>query len=1265
MARPYITLKFEQTLQNDTVVFYADGNYRTFTCRDADLQIFQYNNNSDPLSNNGAIFFADAVAKALTSDYEVLRDGKIVTVRSIQDGNDSFDFGVVTINNGNGSVVSIIDQVNSDGTQGIVAVDNRVTPLQINSITHNVVEVYQPPLNKDFVYGNAGDVVSTTINFDTFKDGSVGRFDFRYGLLNNDTTAISTDTQTNTPYIPDAYFRNFETNNVQSFSIDKATGDVSLNNPKNWQKDTVQLINNGGGNYDIVHVHYLAGFARTEDIAGDSLAYPDDFKGNASLKYIFEITSKEDEVSTSNLESSTIGNAQTYFNNGNIGYYGEFLNGGTAKYSVNSFAWDNAENQLDYTQQTKGIAQIETSGADFTAASEVIVKIQEINSIDDETQTLLANINDNRVKVEANGTPSSGANLLNVTATLNADPKKIDLEFEVKSYEYTGNYMVSVVVINNTASINHENVILTVDVANAGVDTSDWVLTAYPSSSIDDISLNPHYEMDITEAFNNMVGTVEDRILARWVFEDQSTDKTITKLKATLRSKNGSQVFDTYEVTPEQIEDAGGTIDTTKGYILASGDPRNSLKVVKTGNIYTIDYGFQLWDSMVNVDDLIFVFSVDGQQTLQTGETFSANKNWETAILGYSINSNPTDYTNILGYDLSRNEGTQADPKYLFESVDYSDLASGITLDSIGKNGTTKIDVTFAPDPTVLTTPPDIADINGYFGIRPCGGGQFEYRQFTTYSNPETDSPFEDWDDSGFTTFLDKIIDVDDKVHLRANLNYDKLKLAYPDTDQFELSFRMDKVQEFTPPSKYLILSNSRNFATEEITFNTQALAGATVIASLYDADDTEFNYEINGVPQADTATFESNLGSIVGTDPVSITNVDTTYIDSGIIIEHDTDFGNPQEIRYNFDQGDVALNDFVVWLDRGITITSITIPDILEVDGLELSIRTSNPSTEDWTLFDYDDITTQIAAINIDIQNAVALGAYAIHVKGNIITSNPVPDLVIEFSFDDGTTFLDRINYDVDNNVDFQFGNGIELEPTPGLGNCKVVSLDNGWASQFNWADSLPFTISMWYNNNNTGRAGNLRILTGINLSSGPVFQGVNIISYATNTINFDLIMNNSSVVGLVAKNILDDSKYLHLVWTYDGSQSNTGMKVFINGVEAETTLNNSGTALPTSTSVMEQFRMGQLNNPQFDDHIWKVKNVVFHDRVLTGEEIRKMHSDTTFIPSSGLLRHWDMGVISPTYPANPEYIYELTDDLNNSPDCFLENHSDTRTPF
>jgi len=1262
MARPYITLRIKDTYDGDSVTFYAEDRYLTFTCASADIQLFEYKANPTAASNNGAIFFQDDVAQSLSSDYEILRNQQIVTVRCIQDGNSNFDFGVVTLNNGGGSDVTVLDQGNADGTKGIVVTDDRVTPLQINSITHNVSEFYSPAIDKDFIYGNAGDIITSTVNFTTFKDGSVGRFDFRYGLLDNDTSAISTDTQTNKPYIPDNYFANFETNQIQSFSIDKATGDVSPNNPKNWQKDSITLNSLGAGVYEIVHTHYSAGFARTEDVSGNSLSYPDAFKGNKSMKYIFEISSKEDDVSTSDLENSTIGNAQTYFNKGNLGYNDEFLNGGSAKYTLGSFAWNNTENQLDYTQQTQAVVQLDTSGVDFTTATELVVKIQEINAISDESTTLLTNINEDRIKIAADGVPLSSSNILSATATVNVDPKKIDLVFDIKSYEYTSNYTITVAVSNDVSAINHENILLTVDVASAGVDTSDWVLSAYPSSSVATISLNPHYEMDITEAFNNLVGSVEDRALARWVFEDQSSDKVITKLKAAIKSRDGSQVFDTYEVTPDQIEDAGGAIVLTKGYILASGDPRNSLSVTKTGGVYTFDYAFQLWDSMVNVDDLVFSFTITGQQTLQTGETFNADKEWRTAILGYSINSNPTDYTNIMGYDLSRNEGTQADPKYLFESVSYSDLASGITLDSLGKNGTTKLDVVFAPDPSVLTTPPDIADINGYFGIRPCGGGQFEYRQFTTYESPEADSPFEDWDDSGNTTFLDKIIDGSDKVHLRANIDYDKLKLAYPDSDQFELSFRMDEVQSFVIPDQYLVIANTRKIAVEEIAFNTDALTGASVTALLLDSDKAEFDYEIDGVPQADFSEFQTNLGVIVGTDPISVTNTDADYIDSGMIISHETDFGNTQEIRYAFNQGSTAVYDIVVWFDREIQFSGATIPAAGDVRAIELSIREANPSGEDWTSFDYDDISTQLAAINADIVSAALLGPYAVHIKGNPM-NNSAAELIMPFSFTDSGYFLDRIVYDAESGVDFQLGNGVTFEVTPGLGNCNIQidsTTDTAVADLFDWQNSQPFTVSFWYNNNNTDTTGSIRFMQGLNnLVPGAFPVGLDIIQSASNEI-YCQISRAANRRGRKFFNDIVNDRYIFFTFTYDGSQTGEGFKGYANAVPMDSVSNDSGTLNPGDNTDALNYRIGQMDNALFDDHVWKIRSLTMHDRVLTGEEIRAMHSDISAIPASGLVRNYDMSQDSPSWTS--EVIYETVADQDNA---VLDNHSNNRTVF
>jgi len=1094
-------------------------------------------------------------------------------------------------------------------------------------------------------------LVTTTINFTSFKPGSVGKIDYRYGFVDNSINPIQTDQQTNTPTIPTQYLTNFETGQIQAASIDVATSAVSFNNPKNWQKDTIVFNDLGGGDYEIEHTYYLPGFARSEDINGNSLNYPILFNGDSSPKLVFELTTKEDEIATSNLEDSTIGNAQTFFNNGNLGYYGEFLNGGPQKYTRESFSWDNSENTLDYTQQTKGIAQIKTSVGNFTTGTRLSVRIQEINAIDDETKTLLENINEDRVQVLADGTPVSSTNVLNATATVNAgDNTLIDLEFEILPYQYQSNYMVVVAVSNDDLAINHENIIMTVDVATAGVDTSDWVLSAYPGSSIDTISLNPHYDMDIGNAFNNMVGTVEDRVLARWKFEDQSSDKVINKLKAVVKSRDGSQEFANYEVTPQQIENAGGTITMSRGFILATGDPRNSLSVVKTGNEYVFDFAFQLWETQTEVDDLIFSFIVTGQQTLQTQEVFTANKEWRTAILGYSINSNPSDYTNILGYNLSRNEGTQADPKYLWESTSYSDLASGTPLDSLGKNGTTKIDAVFAPDPTVLTTPPDIADIVGYMGIRPCGGGQFEYRSFTTYQSPESDSPFEDWDDSGNTTFLDKIIDGSDKIHIRANIDYDKLKLAYPDVDQFELSFRVDKVQEFIPTTTYVISGNSRVSGVDNINFDTTALNGANVTADLLELDDTEFDYDIDGTPSADANTFESDLSGIIGTQNARLTSNTSSYIDSGAIVTHGIPGGGSSTTEINFDFSGFAdpINDIVVWFDREIQFSSATIG--ANLDNIGLSIRTANPSGDDWTVFTYDDIVTDLALINADIVTAFAtFSKFAIHITAvsDDLTNN---NITMPFDYTEPDTYQDKIVTWQDSGVTFPYNTCIQFESV-GLIQ-RITITETVYQNLFDWAQTNPFSITMQYNNANSSSTGQLRLFqsaaaTGLYFfnAGGPIicqFRSV----LARFGVQFNAITTETDA-------------YQWYTVTYDGSQTLNGFKAYVNGIEVPTTPAVTGVIGPADPTISNQYQIGHNAS---NTNIFKVRREYIHDRVLTPEEIRQTANDIDFVPSSGLVRSYNMQIVSPSFPGNPEVIYEEVNDQNFA---IISNHSNNRVAF
>ncbi len=139
-------------------------------------------------------------------------------------------------------------------------------------------------------------------------------------------------------------------------------------------------------------------------------------------------------------------------------------------------------------------------------------------------------------------------------------------------------------------------------------------------------------------------------------------------------------------------------------------------------------------------------------------------------------------------------------------------------------------------------------------------------------------------------------------------------------------------------------------------------------------------------------------------------------------------------------------------------------------------------------------------------------------------------------------------------------------------------------------------------------------------------------------------------------------NDKYIMFTFTYDGSQTGDGFNGYANGVPMDFVSADNGTLNPTTDTSTTNYRIGQMDNAIFQDHTWKVRNIVMHNRVLTGEEIRNMHSDINFVPASGLVRNYDMSQLSPSWLANPEVIYETVADQDNA---VLDNHSNTRTPF
>ena len=148
-----------------------------------------------------------------------------------------------------------------------------------------------------------------------------------------------------------------------------------------------------------------------------------------------------------------------------------------------------------------------------------------------------------------------------------------------------------------------------------------------------------------------------------------------------------------------------------------------------------------------------------------------------------------------------------------------------------------------------------------------------------------------------------------------------------------------------------------------------------------------------------------------------------------------------------------------------------------------------------------------------------------------------------------------------------------------------------------------------------------------------------------------------------MIYNDLLNDN-YLMITVTYDGSQLSSGFSAYINGVEAEAFPVDTGALSPAAVTIPTFYAQGQavIVAPVFGTHIWKIRNWTIHDRVLSGLEIRTMHADPANIPAAGLYRNYQMGTLSPSFPVNPEVIYETVNDLNFAN---LENHSNARTPF
>ena len=124
-------------------------------------------------------------------------------------------------------------------------------------------------------------------------------------------------------------------------------------------------------------------------------------------------------------------------------------------------------------------------------------------------------------------------------------------------------------------------------------------------------------------------------------------------------------------------------------------------------------------------------------------------------------------------------------------------------------------------------------------------------------------------------------------------------------------------------------------------------------------------------------------------------------------------------------------------------------------------------------------------------------------------------------------------------------------------------------WDANLNFDYNDPFSISGWVKPTNLAGGDAYPAIMSKERYPGPTQLGFSVSLQDNGAVWFGMIANNGSNGYLyrytAAGTVVDDTWY-HIVWTYDGSNTQAGQKIYVNGAEATSTPNPSPTAFTTT---------------------------------------------------------------------------------------------------
>ena len=782
--------------ENDSIDIVLNSNTYTIDVINplSQAATFQVRGTSDVIPTDNEYLVAVSRLEDVISQISLVSNvSSSETVISITFENGT-TFGGFTPNTTNGSLVVAVRTVGELG--GVTNFNNPLVPnITVTSITHRLTEYNYTSLS--YPHGNVSDKLETVISFTSASTFTV--LDFYYGWTDNTTIAYPLSSQ-NDYTINDSLFSDLTTGALQKYTGN--TTSVNAVTPLQGNKViSINLVNVSGNDYTLTFVHYVPILPRPIDRdLQNNLDKPAEIE--TSLKLLFKIDLKQDIIEPNPSESTSKQDLTPFISNGNIGYFGAVYNTGIVPYSLNNFVWNNTNNELNSGSTTTGTITLNKLTGNFDANHDVIVKIQKLTDVFNQSETQTQNYDFDSVQIKLNSTPSSSTLLQNVEGLFTGSNATIT--FTVAPGVITSAYAVWVSVADGTTNKLNQNVQIKVSDAINAANDSTVIFGTFPSSPRSEYNYNYHYIDTIADSFNQVKSYIDDFVISRFRIENTNTAiNTFNSL--TIRIRANQSVLETFTVTSADF--SSGVSVISRNFNLAANDIRDTITFIENGaGIIDVVYPFQILQTFV-----------DGVNVVQ--ETI-VNYTQSTTVGDLEFTNNFISPVFELGqYDISKNNSLEPQITLPPSVIKYFNEAGTQEVGTILSTGKTRIVATFEEDnlddfladPLAPHTYLDNVATNNYlcayFGLNTNNNAGGDYYRFHNLRDNDLLSMWE----SVQGVYYAELVRVDiDTATLTAILDNEKIKSIFgEDFECLKVTARLDKIQTTVAPTPKAYKNNS------------------------------------------------------------------------------------------------------------------------------------------------------------------------------------------------------------------------------------------------------------------------------------------------------------------------------------------------------------------------------------------------------------------------------------------------------------------------